>query len=352
MDLFCLSKPLLHALPAECAHDLAIKALAAGAIPKHGSVHDERLVIDVCGLHFLNPVGIAAGFDKNAQTLGHVFSHGIGFMECGTVTPKPQPGNPKPRLFRVKGQEAVINRFGFNNDGIEVFAKRLEAYHGPGIVGANIGKNKDSDDAVADYVTCMRRVYDYAHYITVNISSPNTKGLRDLQEKDSLEALIDALLLLRAELMAGGATYKPVFVKIAPDLDEGQKEDIARLALDKKLDALIVSNTTITRPGITEVPEQLQQGGMSGKPLMELSTKVLADLYRLTEGKIPLMGVGGIASGADAYAKIKAGASLVQLYSALVYQGLGLINCINRELLERLEADGLSHIRDAIGKEA
>lgn len=347
--MFALLRPLIHQLPPEAAHRAGIHAIAAGLVPACKPFADARLHVNLAGLSLPNPVGLAAGFDKNAETLPHIFDYGFGFVECGTVTPKPQAGNPKPRVFRVVEQEAVINRLGFNNAGMEPYVARLKARKALGIVGANIGKNKDSADAVADYVTLMHAVYAHADYVTVNISSPNTVGLRDLQARDSLSGLIAAVHVARDQQVAKGQVRKPVFVKIAPDLDAGQREDIAQLALEHQLDALIVGNTTITRPNMQIVPAHLQQGGFSGKPLMALSTEVLRDMYRLTQGNIPLIGVGGIASAEDAYAKMKAGASAVQLYTALVYQGFGLIGAINRGLLELMVRDGMARLADVVG---
>lgn len=351
--MFKILRPLIHQLPAEAAHRAGICAVAAGLVPAcHTLVQDTRLQVNLAGLALPNPVGLAAGFDKNAETLGHIFKYGFGFVECGTVTPKPQAGNPKPRMFRVSEQEAVVNRLGFNNDGMEPYVARLKVRKAHGIVGANIGKNKDSEDAVADYVTLLHAVYAHADYITVNISSPNTVGLRDLQAKESLAVLVKAVHAARAEQMAKGQPRKPVFVKIAPDLDQAQREDIAQLALEQQVDALIVGNTTITRPDMPHVPEHLQQGGLSGKPLMPLSTQVLKSMYQLTQGKIPLIGVGGISSAADAYAKIRAGATAVQLYTALAYQGFGLINTINSGVLTLMERDGATSLSELIGKDA
>ncbi len=352
MSVFALLRPVIHQLEPEKAHEWGVRAVASGLIPACKPIVDARLNMQVAGLHLPNPVGLAAGFDKNAHTLGHIFKYGFGFVECGTVTPKPQSGNPKPRVFRVTEQEAVINRLGFNNDGMAPYVARLKARKANGIVGANIGKNKDSADAIADYITLMHAVYAHADYVTVNISSPNTAGLRDLQAKESLGALVRGVHQARDEQMAQGHARKPIFIKIAPDLDTGQREDIAQLALEHQLDALIVGNTTISRPQMQPVPEHLQQGGLSGKPLMALSTQVLRDMRRLTQGKVPLIGVGGISSAEDAYAKIRAGASAVQLYTAFVYQGFGLVNGINAGLLALMERDGVARLADVVGVDA
>lgn len=338
--LYSLIKPFVHQLPPERAHTLGVQALAKGLLPAQPDVADARLHTSLAGMALPNPVGLAAGFDKNAQTLPHIFRQGFGFAEVGTITPKPQAGNPKPRVFRVPSHEAVINRLGFNNDGLDAAVRNLQKPQ-HGIVGANIGKNKTSEDAVADYVTGLRGVYDDCDYITVNISSPNTAGLRDLQQGDALAELLSALLETRATF----ATRKPLFVKIAPDMDDAQLETVVGLAQDKALDGLIISNTTIARP--EGIPDQ--QGGLSGKPLFAPSTEMLRKAYALSDGKLPLIGVGGIASAEDAYTKIKAGATAVQLYSALVYQGFDLITDIKLGLLELMERDGVNAMQEAVG---
>jgi dihydroorotate dehydrogenase len=349
MSFFSTIKPVLHLLPAEFAHGLAIHALRNGLVPNQPVIRDQLLDIEVAGIRFPNPVGLAAGFDKNAQTLDTIFDQGFGFVECGTVTPKAQPGNPKPRIFRIKSHEAVVNRLGFNNLGLVPFIANLNDYGGSGIVGANIGKNKDSQDVLKDYLTGLLAVYPYANYITVNISSPNTAGLRDLQAREALDQLIRGLYAGRNTAMAEGQPRKPIFIKIAPDLTEAQCESIAGLAMEHGLDGLIVSNTTVARP--FPIQPHLVEGGLSGRPLFAQSTQILRQLYRLTNGTIPLIGVGGIASAEDAYTKIKAGASLVQVYTALVYQGFELISEINRGLILRLRRDGLRSIKGAVGAE-
>lgn len=341
--LYSLLRPILFQMSPEKAHDAAICALAKGLVPAQPQVHDDRLHTQIAGIELPNPVGLAAGFDKNARTLAHIFKQGFGFAEVGTVTPKPQNGNPKPRVFRLKEQEAIINRLGFNNEGLAAVCRHLQKPQ-HGIVGANIGKNKDSSDAVADYVAGLEAVYDGCDYITVNISSPNTQGLRDLQQAGALGELLDALLAARAALEG----EKPFFVKIAPDMDDAQLEAVVGLALDKGLDGLIISNTTIARPeGIMQ-----EAGGLSGKPLFTASTAILRRAYQLSGGRLPLIGVGGIASPDDAYAKILAGASAVQLYSALIYQGFELVTRIKLGLVERLERDGFANIGEAVGKAA
>lgn len=343
MDYYPLLRPLLFCLPPEVAHNLAICALRAGVVPRQASRTTPALAVQAFGLHFPSPVGMAAGFDKNAEVADALLAQGFGFVEVGTCTPKPQTGNAKPRMFRLQEDEAVINRLGFNNLGKYVFTTNLRAPKRAGIVGANIGKNKDSEDAIADYVTMLEAVRDSADYITVNISSPNTVGLRALQERQALDALLSALLDAR------GTSRVPLLLKIAPDVAEAEQEAIAEVVLARGIDGLIVSNTTIARPDSLKSEQRTQTGGLSGKPLMARSTEVLANMYRLTGGKLPLIGVGGIASAEDAYAKIRAGATLVQLYSALVYQGFALVPRIHTGLADLLARDGFSHISEAVG---
>lgn len=353
MTLYSLMRPLVHALPPEAAHNAALCALRHHLIPAPAVRPQEVLKQQMWGLDFDNPVGLAAGFDKNGVAAAPLLAQGFGFVECGTVTPLAQPGNEKPRLFRLREDEAVINRLGFNNGGLEPFVRNLQARkHARGVVGANIGKNKDQPDAVADYVAGLRAVYAQADYVTVNISSPNTQGLRDLQQRDALEDLLSALAGLRAALAQEQKRRVPLLLKVAPDLSAPEREDIAALVLAHGIDGLIVSNTTLARPESLRSKHAGQRGGLSGKPLMGMSTQGLADFYRLTGGKLPLVGVGGIASAEDAYAKIRAGASLVQLYTALVYQGFGLVRDICDKLPRLLANDGFSRIQDAIGADA
>ena len=348
MSLYTALRPALFLLPPERAHRAAICVLQRGLGPVSGPAH-ASLATNVAGLDFANPVGLSAGFDKNAECYAGALRAGFGHVEIGTVTPRAQPGNPTPRIFRLVEERAVINRLGFNNEGAEAARDRLIGRKGAGIVGGNIGKNKESVDAIADYLSAMRTLYPHVDYITANISSPNTPGLRALQAGDELRALIDALHATRAELVAAGAPHRPIFVKIAPDCDDAMLEAIADVARATQLDGLIVSNTTIARDAVASSRYASEMGGLSGAPLFEPSTKVLANVYTLTEGKIPLIGVGGIASAEDAYAKIKAGASLVQLYTALVYQGVGLADDINQGLAKLLLRDGFSNIREAVG---
>ena len=348
LSLSSLARPLLTRLDPELAHTLTVRALSLFHSSPALADDDPRLQIEALGLRFRNPVGLAAGFDKNAETTEAMLSFGFGFVEAGTVTPKPQPGNPKPRIFRLREDAAVINRLGFNNQGIDVARRRLQAVQGrPGIRGINIGANKDATDRIADYVTGLRELAPLADYVTVNISSPNTPGLRGLQNRSELDQLLGAVLSARETL----PRRMPLLVKIAPDLDEQACSDIATLALDHRLDGLIVSNTTIDRPSDLKSGHRGETGGLSGKPLFRKSTEVLRTMRRLTQGRIVLVGVGGISSGEDAWAKIRAGATLVQLYTALTYQGPGLVTRIKQELLACMQRDGFSSIRDAVGRD-
>jgi dihydroorotate dehydrogenase len=339
----------LRLLPAEMAHRATIRlaGLAAPLLPAAGT-DDQRLGVRVLGLDFPNPVGLAAGFDKNAQVPHAMARFGFGFVECGTVTPRPQAGNPKPRLFRLPEDRAVINRMGFNNDGMERAARRLAQSRRRGIVGINIGANKDSADRIADYAVCFQRLASFADYVTVNVSSPNTPGLRGLQNRDELRRLLQVLTGFRKE-----QTRKtPLLLKIAPDLDEQAMDDIAAVVLGSGIEGLIVSNTTVDRPASLRGRHARESGGLSGRPLFEPSTRVLKRMHARVGTRLALVGVGGIASGAEAYAKIRAGASLVQLYTALAYEGPGLIARIKRELLDCLLRDGFARVSDAVGADA
>lgn len=351
--MYSLLRPALFALPPELAHAFALKALSSGVMPVKKMSDLPRLKQSLWGLDFSHPIGLAAGCDKNAEAIDGLFSQGFGFVECGTVTPLPQSGNPKPRVFRLIEQQAIINRLGFNNAGLEEFVRNLKRRKSRGIVGGNIGKNKDSIDAgaaIADYVTCLNAIYAHVDYVTVNISSPNTQGLRNLQAYDALRALIFALNIARDAMIKNGDSHKPILIKIAPDLNNDEVAMIGELALALSVDGLIACNTTITRPQMKEVPQHLASGGLSGKPLMALSTLTLAQIARATQGKIPLIGVGGVSSAEDAYQKILHGASLVQLYSALIYQGFSIIPKMAVALDGLLARDGFSSIHEAVGK--
>ena len=337
----------LRWLDPEDAHSLALAGLKAGLGPVDRSRPDPRLAISLAGLALPNPLGLAAGFDKNAEVAGPMLRAGFGFVECGTVTPLPQPGNPRPRLFRLSQDGAVINRLGFNNRGQEAFAGALAARPTRGVVGANIGANKDSSDRVADYVCGLERLWGLADYFTINISSPNTPGLRDLQGKAALEDLLGAIRNARERMESGGRT--PVFLKVAPDLTEAEVIGIAEAALAYGLTGLVVANTTVERPASLKDALRAETGGLSGAPLMDRSTRLLKAFRQASAGRLILIGVGGVASGADAYAKIRAGASAVQLYTALIFEGPGLVVRLRAELAARLSVDGFSCVADAVG---
>ena len=339
---YALARPLLFRLDPERAHGLTIAALKAGLGPR-GGADDPILATNLAGLALPNPVGLAAGFDKNAEVPDAMLRLGFGFVEVGTVTPLAQPGNPKPRMFRLTEDRAVINRLGFNNEGLDAAVSRLQARKGqPGVVGANVGANKDAADRIADYATGVAAVRDLASYITINISSPNTPGLRALQSREALTDLIGRSVEAR-----GGARL-PMFVKVAPDLTDEDVRDIAEVALAGGIDGLIVSNTTIARPALRS-RHAGEAGGLSGAPLFEPSTRALRAFRAATGGRLALIGVGGIASGADAYAKIRAGASAVQLYTGLVYGGPGMVGRIKRELAALLLRDGFPSVTAAVG---
>ena len=342
-----LAARALTRLDPERAHRLALTALRAGLGGRDRAVDDPILATELAGIALANPVGLAAGFDKDAEAPAALLRAGFGFVECGTTTPRPQAGNPKPRLFRLRADGAVINRMGFNNAGLEAFAAGLLRAR-DGVVGANVGANKDSADRVGDYQTGLERLWGLADYFTLNISSPNTPGLRELQGRGALDDLLGRVAETRARLTAAGRDY-PVFLKVAPDLVEGDIEDITEAAVRHGLKGLIVSNTTLARPATLRSAHRAEAGGLSGAPLMEPSTRVLRLFHQACAGRLALVGVGGIASGADAYAKIRAGAHAVQLYTALAYSGPGLVRTIKRDLAARLRADGFARVAQAVG---
>lgn len=341
-------RPLLFLLDAETAHSLAIRGLKTGLVPGTSSILDDSLKQTIWGMEFPNPIGLAAGFDKNAEVFGNLFRLGFGFVETGTVTPRPQPGNDKPRMFRLEENKAIINRLGFNNNGLAEFQTRFERWRqkgATGIVGANVGKNKDSVDAVSDFVEGIATMAETASYLVVNVSSPNTPGLRDLQSKEQLAELLKAVI----ETRATASRQPPLLLKVAPDLTGADKEDIAEVALDASIDGIIATNTTIARPENLMGQHKSETGGLSGQPLLKQSCEVLSDFYKLTNGKIPLIGVGGVSNGREAYEKIRAGASLIQIYSSIIYEGPWIAKNINMELSACLRADGFKNIFDAIG---
>jgi dihydroorotate dehydrogenase len=348
-DLYARFGRVLRMLPAEAAHRLTIRALAAGLVTYPFEVDDPVLETREWGMQFPNPIGLAAGFDKDAEVFMPMLRLGFGFVEVGSITPRPQSGNPRPRVFRLPEDRAVINRLGFNSAGLAAAVANLRRRTPPraGIVGVNLGKNRDSADAVADYAAGAAAVAELADYVVVNVSSPNTPGLRALQEAASLRSLLDAVRL--ACRAAVPVRPPPLLLKIAPDLTPADRADIAKVALEGAADGLIIGNTTIGRPAGLRSRAAGEDGGLSGRPLFGPSTVLLREFHDLTAGRVPLVGVGGVASGADAYAKIRAGASLVQLYTALIYEGPGLVGRIKRDLAARLHADGFVSVADAVG---
>ena len=355
-DLYGLATRALRLIDAETAHGLTIRGLSLGLGPVDPMPDPFSLAVDVAGLKLSNPVGLAAGFDKNAQAPAAMLAAGFGMVECGTVTPRPQAGNPRPRLFRLTEDQAVINRMGFNNEGLAPFCARLAALKRPmsGPVGANLGANKDADDRTQDYVTGLQAVWGLADYVTVNISSPNTPGLRNLQSRAALEDLTGRVAQARAALRTDPAYNPPIFLKVAPDLAEEEVGDIVASVTAGGFNGIIVSNTTISRPDTLRSALKGEAGGLSGAPLMTLSTQMLSLFHDAVKNqpatsRIVLIGAGGVTSGADAYAKIRAGASAVQLYSAMAYHGPGLVRVIKTDLAARLKADGFASVSEAVG---
>ncbi|WP_420344033.1 quinone-dependent dihydroorotate dehydrogenase [Paenirhodobacter sp.] len=334
----------LHRLDPETAHGLSIRALKAGLVPLPGPVTCPRLEVDLAGLKLPNPVGLAAGYDKNAEAVAELMRAGFGFIEVGAATPRAQVGNPKPRLWRLTEDEAAINRFGFNNQGVGTIATRLARRPSGVPVGVNLGANKDSQDRAADFATVLREAGAWIDFATVNVSSPNTEKLRDLQGKEALAALLKGVTSTRDGL----ARRVPVFLKIAPDLSPAELEDVAEVALGSGIDGIIATNTTLSREGLRSAHAG-QQGGLSGAPLFERATRILARLSMLTQGRLPLVGVGGVGSAEQAYEKIRAGASAVQIYTAMVYQGLSLAPRIARGLDALLVRDGFGSVAEAVG---
>ncbi|KAA0723909.1 Dihydroorotate dehydrogenase (quinone), mitochondrial [Triplophysa tibetana] len=348
--------PVLQRLVgAETAHDVAVRSIGLGLVPRNRYKDPASLEVNVLGQRFQNPIGIAAGFDKHGEAVDGLYKLGFGFVEVGTVTPKPQEGNQKPRVFRLEADQAVINRYGFNSCGLSAVHDRLKAREltqsaltaAGKPLGINLGKNKISTDAVSDYVEGVRTMGPLADYLVVNVSSPNTPGLRNLQGKEQLRHLLDKVLKERDSLAC--KKRPPVLVKIAPDLTSQDKKDIAEVIMEVGIDGLMVSNTTVSRPETLEDPNKLEMGGLSGQPLKEMSTQMVREMYSLTQGKIPIVGVGGVASGQDALDKICAGACLVQLYTALVYQGPPIVNKIKRELDDLLKTQGFTSVSEAVG---
>ncbi len=344
-----LAARALRVLDAEDAHRLTVRLLRAGLGPRPRPVRGGvDLAVELCGLRLDACVGLAAGFDKNAEVADAMLAAGFGFVECGSVTPRPQAGNPRPRLFRLAADQAVINRMGFNNDGLEAVAARLARRARTGVVGANIGANKDSADRAGDYAIGLQRLWTLADYFVLNVSSPNTPGLRALQGAAALDGLLGRIAATRRALAAERGDH-PVFLKVAPDLDAGEIEAIVEAAVAYGIDAIVVGNTTLARPPSLTSPGREEAGGLSGAPLMAPSTEVLRRFFTAARGRLALIGTGGIGTGEDAYAKIRAGARAVQLYSAMVYEGPGLIGRIRRDLASRLAADGFASVAEAVG---
>lgn len=352
MSLYPFARLALFCLDPETAHRVTLRALKLGLAPKRQQVVDPALRVTLWNRTFPNPVGLAAGFDKNAEAIAPLLAMGFGFVEAGTVTPKPQPGNPRPRVFRDKKNRAVINRMGFPSVGIAEFKDNLAKFlsrrpHPEGVVGLNIGMNKEQTDPASDYAGLIRSLGGMADYLTINISSPNTPGLRNLQQKEPLDELLGAVMAEREK--SCGFNPPPVLVKLSPDLTDEQMGEIAEVLLKHKIEGVILTNTTLYRPEDLPVAFTAEKGGLSGAPLTDISTGVIRRFYALTGGKLPIIGAGGIMSGEDAYAKIRAGASLVQIYSGLIFHGPDLIRKINLDLLTLSRADGFGHISEAVG---
>jgi dihydroorotate dehydrogenase len=349
-DAFSL--PLLRWFDPEDAHRMAIQGLRL-LPPMRPRPDDPKLAVRAFGLNFPNPIGMAAGFDKSAEAPDALLRLGFGFVEIGSVTPKPQAGNPRPRLFRLERDEAVVNRMGFNNDGAEAVLRRLAARaHLGGIVGVNVGANKDAADRVADYVRLIETFAPVASYFTVNVSSPNTPGLRNLQQAAALDDLLAKVIDAR-ERVRRNAGDSPVLLKIAPDLSLSELDDVVHIARSRRVDGMIVANTTLARPStLREAARAREQGGLSGRPLFRLSTRMVAETYVRAEGAFPLIGVGGIDTGGAALTKIRAGASLIQLYSSLIYKGLGLVEDIKNDLASTLLRTGRDSLSEIVGADA
>lgn len=350
-SLFHLARPLIHRMDAETAHRLTVTALAAAPALKPAA-DDPVLATEAFGLSFPNPVGLAAGFDKHAEAVDGALGLGFGFVEVGGVTPLPQPGNPRPRVFRLVEDEAVINRYGFNSEGVEAVAQRLAARRDRGgIVGVNLGANKESADREQDYAILARRLAPLADFLTINVSSPNTPGLRNLQAESALDDLVARTLAARDDAAAGGKRT-PILLKIAPDLTLPELDGMVTVARKRGIDGMIVSNTTVARPETLRNAAKTETGGLSGKPLFAASTKILAETFLRVEGQFPLIGVGGIDSAEAAFAKMRAGAALVQLYSALVFKGPGLVKDIKTGLASQARRAGLPRLTALIGRDA
>ena len=346
--MFSILRPFLFNLDPETAHDRTIKSLKFNYLPsKMFEVEDEQILnIELLGKNFPNPIGLAAGFDKSAEVYNSTLKLGFGFVEIGTVTPLKQLGNPKPRIFRLEDDGALINRLGFNNDGVDIIRSRIKAEKRKGILGINIGPNKNTKDQKNDFCLGLKNFFDLADYITLNISSPNTDGLRDFHEEQKLKDLLLTLNKIKKE----NKTNIPLLIKISPDISDDYIPDITDIALNNDISGLILTNTTISHRDKLINKFKKEEGGLSGEPLQQISTNIIKKFYKQLNGKIPIIGVGGINSGKSAYEKIIAGASLLQLYTGLVYKGPSLVKNIKKELIQILKEDGLNNIKEAIGK--
>lgn len=347
--LFELARPLLYALDPEQAHELTLKSLESGVYPRPSGPDDPRLAAHLWGLAFPNPIGMAAGFDKDARVMDAVLGMGMGFAEIGSVTPLPQTGNPRPRIFRLIADRALVNRLGFNNAGHAAALARLQRRTRAGIVGVNVGANKDTLDRAADYVAGIEAFAGVASYFTVNVSSPNTPGLRDLQAPAALDDLVGRVLAARAKVTVAGRPAPPVVVKLSPDIAEDDLAPIVEVLAARRIDGIAIGNTTLSRNGLTDATLAREAGGLSGRPLFHRATVLLARVHQLTGGRVPLIGIGGIASGEAAIAKIEAGATLLQLYTGMIYEGPGLLARIKRDLVAYLDRRNLRSLAGATG---
>lgn len=347
-DIYGLAASALRFLPPEGAHGVTLMGLRAGLGPRRACAGDPVLSQRLWGLDFPNPVGLAAGFDKHAEVVDPLLDAGFGFVEAGTVTPLPQEGNPRPRVFRLEEDGAAINRLGFNSKGLARFTGHVTRRRRTGVVGANVGRNRNTENAAGDYAISVETLAPHVDYLAINISSPNTPGLRDLHGRAALEELLGQALEARDRADTNGHV-PPLLIKVSPDLDEAGLLVVTDVARAMSIDGLILGNTTVGRPETLKSQFAAQQGGLSGRPLFDLSNRILADTYRQIDGEIPIIGCGGVASGDDAYVKIRAGASLIQLYTALVYHGPGLVDRIKQELAVLLKRDGFASVTDAVG---
>lgn len=351
VNIYKLAKPVIFKMDPEKAHQLTIKALKTGLSLDRCTQKDGRLQQELWGLNFNNPLGMAPGFDKNAEVPNELINLGFGFVEVGTITPKPQEGNPKPRIFRLIKDQGVINRLGFNNEGHDAALLRLQGRNMNGVIGVNIGVNKESDNRVEDYLKGFQTFQGVADYFTINISSPNTPGLRDLQSPEALDELLGSLMQARTNIVDHGGKMRPIFVKLAPDIDDQDLEPIIYKLLDHKVDAVIISNTTLSRTGLKD-PFKNETGGLSGRPLFKKSTRMLARAHLISEGALPIIGVGGIENAETAWQKLEAGANLIQLYSGMIYQGPSIISSILKGLSQRLDQEQLHSLASIRGRTA